>query len=78
MANFQYDAWFAILAPAATPTAIVDKVSHDVADALAEPHVKARFAPQGVEIAASAPDRLDAVLRSDAERYGKLLKPMGN
>jgi tripartite-type tricarboxylate transporter receptor subunit TctC len=76
--NFQYDAWFAILAPAATPTAIVDKVSHDVADVLAAPHFKARFEPQGVEVAASTPDRLDAVLHSDAERYGKLLKPTAN
>jgi len=44
-ANFHYNAWFAILAPAATPTAIVDKVSHDIADVLTAPDLKAGFAP---------------------------------
>ncbi|MBO0740729.1 MAG: hypothetical protein J2P51_04820 [Hyphomicrobiaceae bacterium] len=32
--------WFANLAPSATPTAIIDKVSHAVADVLTAPHVK--------------------------------------
>jgi hypothetical protein len=28
-----------------------------------------------VELVSSAPDKFDAVIRSDAERYGKLIKP---
>jgi tripartite-type tricarboxylate transporter receptor subunit TctC len=73
--EFQYDAWFGILAPAATPKTIVDKVSRDIAQVLAAADVKARFEPQGVELVSSAPDKFDAVIRSDAERYGKLIKP---
>ena len=71
----QYDAWFGILAPGGTPKAIVDKVSQDVAQVLAAADVKARFEPQGVELVSSAPDKFDAVIKSDAERYGKLVKP---
>ena len=59
----------------ATPKAIIDKVSHDIAEVLAAPDVKARFEPQGVELVSSAPDKFDAVIKSDAERYGKLVKP---
>ena len=73
--DFQYDSWFGILAPAATPKAIVAKVSQDIAQVLAAADVKARFEPQGVELVSSAPDKFDAVIRSDAERYGKLVKP---
>jgi tripartite-type tricarboxylate transporter receptor subunit TctC len=73
--EFDYDAWFGILAPAATPKAIVAKVSQDLAQVLAQPDVKARFAAQGVELVSSAPDKFDAVLRSDAERFGKIVKP---
>jgi len=73
--EFQYDAWFGIMAPAGTPKAIVDKASKDIAEVLAAPDVKARFEPQGVELMSSAPDKFDAVIKSDAERFGKLVKP---
>jgi tripartite-type tricarboxylate transporter receptor subunit TctC len=73
--EFQYDAWFGILAPAGTPKAIVDKVSQEIAQVLAAADVKKRFEPQGVELVSSAPDKFDAVIKSDAERYGKLVKP---
>jgi tripartite-type tricarboxylate transporter receptor subunit TctC len=73
--GLQYDAWFGILAPAATPKAIVDKARQEIAQVLAAADVKARFEPQGVELASSTPEKFDAVLRSDAERYGKLIKP---
>ena len=76
--EFQYDAWFGILAPAATPKAIVAKVSQAVAEVLRLPDVKARFEPQGVELKSSPPDTFDAVIRSDAERYGKIIKAPAN
>ena len=73
--EFEYDAWFGILAPAATPKPIVARVSEAVAAVLQIPDVKARFEPQGVELKSSPPD---AVLRSDAERYGRIIKPPAN
>ena len=76
--EFQYDAWFGILAPAATPKPIVAKVSEAVAAALQMADVKARFEPQGVELKSSPPDTFDAVLRSDAERYGRIIKAPAN
>jgi tripartite-type tricarboxylate transporter receptor subunit TctC len=78
VANFQYDAWFGILAPGATPKAIVSKVSADVGGVLQAPDMKARFEQQGVDLVSSAPEAFDAVLKSDAERYGKLIKPPAN
>jgi tripartite-type tricarboxylate transporter receptor subunit TctC len=75
--EFAYDAWFGIFAPAATPKPIVAKVSADVAEALAQPDMKARFAPQGVELVSSPPERFDAVLRSDTDRFGKLYAKTG-
>ena len=76
--EFQYDAWFGILAPAATPKPIVARVSEAVAAVLQMPDVKARFEPQGVELKSSPPDTFDAVLRSDADRYGRIIKPPAN
>jgi tripartite-type tricarboxylate transporter receptor subunit TctC len=76
--EFEYDAWFGILAPAATPKPIIAKVSEAVAAVLQMPDVKARFEPQGVELKSSPPDTFDAVIRSDTDRYGKIIKPPAN
>ena len=76
--EFQYDAWFGIMAPAATPKPLVAKVAEAIAAVLQLPDVKARFEPQGVELKSSPPDTFDAVIRSDAERYGKIIKPPAN
>jgi tripartite-type tricarboxylate transporter receptor subunit TctC len=76
--EFRYDAWFGIMAPAATPKPIVAKVAEAIAAVLQLPDVKARFEPQGVELKSSPPDTFDAVIRSDAERYGKIIKPPAN
>ena len=72
--EYTYDAWFGILAPAGTPKAIVAKVSQDVAQVLQAADIKGRFEPQGVELVSSSPDRFDAIIKSDTERYGKLFK----
>jgi tripartite-type tricarboxylate transporter receptor subunit TctC len=76
--EYRYDAWFGIMAPAATPKPIVAKVSEAIAAVLQLADVKARFEPQGVELKSSPPDTFDAVIRSDAERYGKIIKPPAN
>lgn len=70
---FIYDSWFGLMAPAATPKAIVMQVSQDVREAMADPDLAKRFAAQGVEITTSTPEAFDAELRGDAERYGKLV-----
>jgi tripartite-type tricarboxylate transporter receptor subunit TctC len=73
MPEFQYDAWFGLLAPAGTPKAIRDKVSQDIAKVLASPDVRDRLAKQGTVVASSTPEEFDAVLKSDTELYTRVL-----
>ena len=77
LAGFNYDPWFGILVPASTPAPIVAKVAQDVAEALASPDLTARFAAQGVNLVSSPPERFEAILRSDIERFGKLYAKTG-
>ena len=72
--EYQYDSWFGIMAPAAVPKPIVDKVSKDVAAVLREADVKARFDGQGAVLISSTPAEFDRMIASDAERYGPLFK----
>jgi tripartite-type tricarboxylate transporter receptor subunit TctC len=77
MPQYQYDSWFGIMAPAGTPAPIIKKISEDIESVLKSPEVQARWQTLGAIPVVSAPDQLDAIIRSDADRYGKLLKAAG-
>jgi len=73
--EFEYDSWFGILAPASTPRVIVAKVSADIGQVLQAADVKSRFEPQGMVLISSTPEKFDAVIKADTERYSKIIKP---
>jgi tripartite-type tricarboxylate transporter receptor subunit TctC len=72
--NFDYDAWFGVLAPAGTPRPIIAKLNRDIAAVLDMPDVKTRMERQGIEPRRAAPDRFDAIIRADTARYGPLFR----
>ena len=78
LSDFEYDSWFGIMVPAGTPAAIVAKASQEVGRILDMADVKSRFEPQGVVLVPSTPDKFDAVIKADTERYGKIIKPPAN
>jgi len=77
MPEFAYDAWFGIMAPANTPGAVLSKVSQDVATVLQLPDVQKRLESQGVVTVVNTPQAFDALIRSDTERFGKMLRDAG-
>ena len=72
--GFEFDTWYGILAPAATPKTIVAKISSDIARALALPDVQERFATRGAVPKASTPDEFDNFIRSEIAKLGKVIK----
>jgi tripartite-type tricarboxylate transporter receptor subunit TctC len=66
--------WIALVAPAGTPRPIVDKVAREIAAIYADPALMARLDKAGFNAEASTPDALDAFIRSESERWGKLIK----
>lgn len=75
--QYHYDSWFGVMAPAKTPAPILKKVSDDIAMVLKEPDVHVRWQALGAVPVVSTPEQFDATIRSDADRYGKLLKAAG-
>ena len=69
--------WWGILLPAGTPKAVVDKLHADTVKALQDPEVRKRFADLGVEAVSSTPEQFAAFIRSETEKYGKLIKEAG-
>ncbi len=70
-------AWFGLLAPKATPEAIVRKVSTDVREILRDPAFAARFADEGVHVVGSSPEEFSAKLVSDVAAWKKIIDAAG-
>ena len=78
MPQYQYDSWFGIMAPAGTPAPILKKIHDDIAEIIKLPDVQARWQTIGaVAVVSASPEQFDAVIRADADRYGKLLRAAG-
>jgi tripartite-type tricarboxylate transporter receptor subunit TctC len=77
LSDYKYESWFGVMAPAGTPKPILDKVSKDIAAALALPDVKEKLEVQGSFAAPNTPDQFDAIIKSDTERYGKIMRDAG-
>src|SRR3954451_21792262 len=66
--------WIALLAPAATPMGIIDKVAANVKDAVSAPEVREKLIAQGAVLQASTPKELQALLDQARSRYGRIIR----
>ncbi|MGO4328163.1 Bug family tripartite tricarboxylate transporter substrate binding protein [Cupriavidus sp. 2TAF22] len=65
--------WFGLFAPAGTPDAVVNRLSAEVAKAVALPEVKSKLLELGTEPSGTAPAAFDAQIRKDADRWAKVV-----
>lgn len=66
--------WYAVLAPARTPRAVIDALNADIKWALEQPDVRERLGKLAVRPQASTPEELRAVLERDIERIEDLAR----
>ena len=66
-----------MLAPAGTPPAILAQVSQDIGQVLKMPDMVEKLTTFGSIPAANSPEQFDAIIKSDTERYGKVLRDAG-
>jgi tripartite-type tricarboxylate transporter receptor subunit TctC len=72
--DFETTAWFAIVAPARTPPAVIAKWSAGAADALRQPDVAAKLGDLGALTIASTPEVLGARIRDEIATWGALIR----
>ena len=65
--------WIGLLAPAGTPSDIVDKVAADVRQILVQPDVKAKLGELGALPVGSSPEEFAKLIAHDRQRYGDLI-----
>jgi len=69
--------WLGLVAPKGTPKPIVDKLARKVVQILTEPSVKERFERSGNYVLTSTPEEFSNFIRTEAERWSKVLKDSG-
>lgn len=65
--------WYAILAPAGTPPAVVERLNREIGVALKEPQAIERLEAAGLEPTHGSPTELEALVRRDIEKYGRII-----
>ena len=70
-----FDIWVGVLAPAATPRAVIQRLGEAMEAARSDPALNRRLETTGQAIAPlRTPERFDAFLREEDEKYRKLVK----
>jgi len=72
--NFDVTSWNALYAPAGTPQPIIDKLNAALRDVLADPDLKQRALDLGIDAKGSTPAAIDAQMRSDIDKWGKVIE----
>ena len=67
------DAWYAVLGPAKLPAELVAKLNADVNAVMALPDVKDNLLKQGLIPTTSTAEALAALIKSDRERWAKVI-----
>jgi tripartite-type tricarboxylate transporter receptor subunit TctC len=75
--GFQFNSWFAVMAPAGTPKDVVAKLNRAILAALADPQVREKLNEQGLTPRGSSPQELGSATRDQLARYGRLFKEAG-
>ncbi|MEJ8836754.1 Bug family tripartite tricarboxylate transporter substrate binding protein [Ramlibacter sp. AN1133] len=77
LAGFEFNSWFAIMAPAGTPKDIVQRLSTEVAKALADPEVRDKLNAQGLTPRGTTPEDLGTAMKAQLAKYGALIRQNG-
>jgi tripartite-type tricarboxylate transporter receptor subunit TctC len=72
--GLEIDVWYALLAPAATPPAILQKLSADLEAALRDPHVVELIAKQGAEASPLGPAEMRRLIADDTLRWARTIR----
>jgi tripartite-type tricarboxylate transporter receptor subunit TctC len=75
--GYESGGWFGYAAPAATPREIVLRLNEEINRAVRSPEVTEKLVGLGLIVVTEPPEYFGALLKSDFEKYGKLVKDIG-
>ena len=72
--GFELKIWYGFLGPAGMPKPVVDRLNAEVSRILALPDIREQLLTSGMNPFPSTPDRFDALIKSDFDKYRNIIK----
>jgi len=76
-AGFEAVPWFGLMAPAGTPTAIIEKVHRDTVRMLTVPELRKRLEELGLDLVGNSPAEFAALIKAEIPQWAKVIKGAG-
>jgi tripartite-type tricarboxylate transporter receptor subunit TctC len=75
--GYDTDNWYGVVTAAKTPRAVIDRLNREFGRALNVPEVKEALLRQGLEVAPGTPEAFGAYMKSEYQKWGKLIREVG-
>jgi tripartite-type tricarboxylate transporter receptor subunit TctC len=75
--GFEADNWYGVVTTMKTPRPIIDRLNVEIVKALHQPDVKQLLLTQGLEVRTSTPQEFGAYIKSEYEKWGKVIRTAG-
>ncbi|MBI5320278.1 tripartite tricarboxylate transporter substrate binding protein [Bradyrhizobium sp.] len=77
MPQLRIENWYGMIAPAATPPAIIEALNRITITALADPAVKEKLAEQGLTTVGNSPQQFRDYIAAETAKWAKVIKDAG-
>jgi tripartite-type tricarboxylate transporter receptor subunit TctC len=75
--GYETGSWYGVLVPAQTPSEVVALLHREVVKILKTPEIREKFALEGSEAIGSTPQEFAALMKSEIEKWAKLVPKLG-
>lgn len=75
--GYEVSVWYGILAPAGTPTAVINRLHSEISKIVQLPEIKERWAVLGAEALHNTPEQFAAFLKADLGKWAKVVRDSG-
>lgn len=75
--GYEAGSWYAVLTRAGTPRAIIERINQESVKAVNSPEVHSKLVAGGVDPEPLTPEQLGTKIRTETERWGKVVKAAG-
>ena len=75
--DLEFTSWYAIFAPAKTPTEILDRINAEAVKAVQSPDLRAKLEDAGLRVTGTSRDDFARQVKNDTVRWGKIVQASG-
>ena len=72
--KFEAVSWYALMAPAGTPPEVVQQISRQTNEVLADPSLKEKLAAVGLDVGGGTPGELGATIQKESARWANVIR----